>query len=1178
MTSSSSTSSPHQKPLKKRLAAVARKTQNRVCCDCPEKAPTWAVILPPPENAPLSSRDLVAFVCFNCASIHRQLGMSLVRSIALDEWTEYDVESAEQSGNKYVNRIYEGNLKEKDTHSDTDVMLKPIAGAHIASRQRFIKEKYVQQTYYSQAAHFQHIAQRKIEPSTPSKSTRRSSLMVFLKSKDSPSVDKVAAAFAKADEGTISTSPSTGTYHDAKNLHHAFPMPVPFDSDLASVQQQQQQHEQQQQQRRTSLIPFSLSSSLTTTESSSPPKTSMRPRVSIFSKRTSLVDLHSSDNTGWDLATSTKDDANIHSISRDNSDRSDRKVSSKTSSDQKKRRSSGRDNKEGRGQSLERDLDDDDQEIDILEPPNHHQKASPTPNPSLTTTLEKIKGLKSSKRHEDYRDPRRANFNRSTGSIDFNLGDDNDDDANTRISAPVSSMARTGIVPATPRTPKPVLVASSVSTPSPTNSRMYLYAKNRGRSQSRARDKAVDSSPADHGAEDKKSSGTTTTRSRRVDRGRSTSAKPRHASPDKSRTSTTSDRPSSRKKVHSKRSISTPATSSTSRPARSTRDRTSGGGSSRVTSSPLRIHQNVSRSKTSGTEGNESAKSKSSTRHRSSDDTNGEGKRPRSSSARPRTDRTESRRRDETRERSSSVRPRADRVDKARPRSSRNDSSREGDSQTEKKATTTTTPTTPSSSRRSPSRSRSTRDGDGRGRSSRSTDRSQSRSRVQSRGQSSDDTKSPRVRRDNGTQRATRECTRSRSRSVDTLGELKRATTRRQSRSSEAIHLSESMNSKGMAHWDDSTDSHGLILDESIRTKEPSNRQSLNKSKVDDSSQSNVTTTKTREPEEHMKIVIKRRSSHNSCSSASFQSENSNDTSTKPERTRRGSRGSDATTKMTTAAPSEASKPKPLTSFLDKSLEGVVHEDEKGQSQPKDTSSLSSGTRQDHLDDNASLSLESALLSDEKSIKTAQLAKRSKRESILKEGEESFQVISAPGRSFKLNSRDKAKPTALAAFGRSYNNIGAGGAMLNDVDEMDESSNRHGGGHDAYEKSKLRLSRGKAAARHAERSSRKNEILAALDQTTTLSDEEWVGAPLRVVPERSKSTNAAVAVVGGGGAIRPMIRRSAPPKSRSEIGTKLSTNPALVLSKVKVDGMAAVDRRPGRSENARREGFHQSLN
>ncbi len=83
-----SSTSP-QKPLKKRLSALARKTPNRVCCDCPEKAPTWAVILPPPIHAPTGSRDLVALVCFNCAAAHRQLGISHVKSIVLDEckWT-----------------------------------------------------------------------------------------------------------------------------------------------------------------------------------------------------------------------------------------------------------------------------------------------------------------------------------------------------------------------------------------------------------------------------------------------------------------------------------------------------------------------------------------------------------------------------------------------------------------------------------------------------------------------------------------------------------------------------------------------------------------------------------------------------------------------------------------------------------------------------------------------------------------------------------------------------------------------------------------------------------------------------------------------------------------------------------------------------------------------------------
>ena len=78
----------NQKALRKRVAALARKGHNRVCCDCPEKAPTWAAFITPSKEAPLGSQELVAFICFNCAGGHRQLGplvVSKVKNIALDE-------------------------------------------------------------------------------------------------------------------------------------------------------------------------------------------------------------------------------------------------------------------------------------------------------------------------------------------------------------------------------------------------------------------------------------------------------------------------------------------------------------------------------------------------------------------------------------------------------------------------------------------------------------------------------------------------------------------------------------------------------------------------------------------------------------------------------------------------------------------------------------------------------------------------------------------------------------------------------------------------------------------------------------------------------------------------------------------------------------------------------------
>ena len=91
--SSSSSAQPtgDQKSLKKRLAVLAKKPQNKVCCDCPEKGPSWASILSPPENAPLGSNKLIAFLCMNCAGAHRQLGTHIcrVKSITLDNDCEY---------------------------------------------------------------------------------------------------------------------------------------------------------------------------------------------------------------------------------------------------------------------------------------------------------------------------------------------------------------------------------------------------------------------------------------------------------------------------------------------------------------------------------------------------------------------------------------------------------------------------------------------------------------------------------------------------------------------------------------------------------------------------------------------------------------------------------------------------------------------------------------------------------------------------------------------------------------------------------------------------------------------------------------------------------------------------------------------------------------------------------
>ena len=109
---------------------------------------------------------------------------------------------AERSGNKRIKAIYEARLQEKSASS---IMLKPITGAHEASRQRFVKEKYLEMAYYSKSAHFEYINNEysNYSLSTPgSLLGRRSSLVQFLKRKNKSSAGSVA-------EQTLSTAPES---------------------------------------------------------------------------------------------------------------------------------------------------------------------------------------------------------------------------------------------------------------------------------------------------------------------------------------------------------------------------------------------------------------------------------------------------------------------------------------------------------------------------------------------------------------------------------------------------------------------------------------------------------------------------------------------------------------------------------------------------------------------------------------------------------------------------------------------------------------------------------------------------------------------------------------------------------------------------------------------------------
>ena len=87
-----------------------------------------------------------------------------VLSISLNDFTEEEVEAAENSGNHVVNSIYEQPGAEK---------IKPLPGAHAATKENFITSKYGETlVWYSKAAHYEHLnsLQNPSPGSTPGRS------------------------------------------------------------------------------------------------------------------------------------------------------------------------------------------------------------------------------------------------------------------------------------------------------------------------------------------------------------------------------------------------------------------------------------------------------------------------------------------------------------------------------------------------------------------------------------------------------------------------------------------------------------------------------------------------------------------------------------------------------------------------------------------------------------------------------------------------------------------------------------------------------------------------------------------------------------------------------------------------------------------------------------------------
>ena len=177
--------------LKKRLARLLRRPDNKTCADCPEKRPTCISFIKPQKSFALGSKVMACFLCLECAGKHKELGLQIcyVRDISHDEFEKGELKYAEYSGNGIVNKIFEGHLQK----ATSDLIgIKPPLGADSAKRERFIRQKYVDLYFYRKKSHYEQISKMKDALAISRKTTkvekgkqspgekRRKNLSIFL--------------------------------------------------------------------------------------------------------------------------------------------------------------------------------------------------------------------------------------------------------------------------------------------------------------------------------------------------------------------------------------------------------------------------------------------------------------------------------------------------------------------------------------------------------------------------------------------------------------------------------------------------------------------------------------------------------------------------------------------------------------------------------------------------------------------------------------------------------------------------------------------------------------------------------------------------------------------------------------------------------------------------------------
>lgn len=222
-----------QAEFKQRLKVLMAKSENQVCADCPERQPRWASLIKMP-GAPPGSIPCGAFVCLECSGSHRRLGthIAFVRSINLDSWKEKEVLAMESAGNKRINEIFEGRLKNFGTHTT-----KPSQHADGRTRERFIRDKYELRKYYDPVALQRMISNAESEEESSEEESEEEEVVVVKKKSSSAKMQPIRAPSDAARQRAESRKERLNAYRakEAGNSRSStIPIPIPVKTHRAA--------------------------------------------------------------------------------------------------------------------------------------------------------------------------------------------------------------------------------------------------------------------------------------------------------------------------------------------------------------------------------------------------------------------------------------------------------------------------------------------------------------------------------------------------------------------------------------------------------------------------------------------------------------------------------------------------------------------------------------------------------------------------------------------------------------------------------------------------------------------------------------------------------------------------------------------------------------------------------